>query len=516
MILIIDFGSQYTQLLARRIREMNVYSEIVPYKNSERIQEIVSSKKAAGIIFSGGPHSVYAPQAPRVSESLLACGLPVLGVCYGFQLINVLLGGEVGRGAVREYGAENLKIETKLPALHPLAGVKSGSQVWMSHGDSLEKLAPNLNIDAHSTNGIPASFHHKSLPIYGLQFHPEVAHSEQGALIIKNFVKEICHAPTDWDSQHAIEKIVSDIRARADVHTNKNVICALSGGVDSMVAAVLTQRAVGSRLRCFYIDTGLMRKNESAEVMANCKSLGLNVECIDASETFLSQLRNVADPESKRKIIGRAFIETFEHAALEIPNADFLVQGTLYTDVIESVSIHGTSVTIKSHHNVGGLPEKMKFKLIEPLRELFKDEVRRIGRDLGIPANFIDRHPFPGPGLAIRILGDVSEERLSILREADAILTQELRTTSLYNSVWQAFVVLLPVQSVGVMGDERTYHNACVIRCVDASDGMTATWSRLPYEFLAKVSNRITNEVKGINRVTFDITSKPPATIEWE
>ena len=525
MILIVDFGSQFTQLVARRVREFGVYSEIVAYgKAEQRIEQLQTERRLQGIVFSGGPHSVYEEGAPTIGKHVLNLGVPVLGVCYGLQLINFLLGGQVEPAKVREYGYEKIELTETLHKNNPmnaLAGVEKGSEktvVWMSHGDEITTIAEGLVLDAKTSNGAVAAFHHKTLPLFGLQFHPEVEHSRCGREILKHFVFEACGCTAEWDMASQVDKVVAEITAQADAKgSDSNVICALSGGVDSTVAAVLSQKAVGNRLHCIFIDNGLLRKGEYQEVLKRFKDdFKLNVRGVDASDLFLGKLAGVSDPETKRKIIGKSFIEVFEQEAKAIPNAKFLVQGTLYTDVIESVSIHGASVIIKSHHNVGGLPERMDFSLIEPLRELFKDEVRRLGAELGISRDVLGRHPFPGPGLAIRVISDITKDKLEVLRNADEILVQELKKQNLYDAVWQAFVVLLPVQSVGVMGDGRTYENVAAVRCVTATDGMTADWAKLPHEFLAKVSSRIINEVRGINRVVYDISSKPPATIEWE
>lgn len=521
MILVIDFGSQFTQLVARRIRELSVYSEIIPFNKAEnRILELQKQNLLSGIIFSGGPHSVYEENSPKINLDIEKLGVPILGICYGLQLINYLLGGIVSPAKNREYGFEKIIPEKNILENNPLFSIREIEEniVWMSHGDEITELSPKLHVDSKTRNNVISSFHHNKLPIYGVQFHPEVEHSKYGREIIKYFVENICKDKKEWNSNLQIERAVELIRETVEEEgTKTQVICALSGGVDSCVAAVLTQRAISDKLLCLFINNGLLRKNEYEEVLARFKKdLNLNVKGVDASELFLSRLAGISDPEQKRKIIGNTFIDVFEAETKDLPNAKFLVQGTLYPDVIESISIHGTSVTIKTHHNVGGLPEKMKFKLIEPLRELFKDEVRRLGRELDIPDDMLQRHPFPGPGLGIRVLGEVTEARLQILREADAIFIEELKKNNLYHTTWQAFVVLLPVSSVGVMGDGRTYENVAAVRCVSATDGMTADWSKLPYDFLAHVSSRIINEVKGINRVVYDISTKPPATIEWE
>jgi GMP synthase (glutamine-hydrolysing) len=541
-ILIVDFGSQYTQLVARRIRELGVYSEIVSHKHaSSRIDSLLKDGLLKGLVLSGGPHSVYEKDAPTFDKSHLDGRVPVLGICYGVQLLNLLLGGKVTPAAKREYGFEIIEWEvgdssslnliadscaSASAKVNRLAGFsnspyypkENGNQVWMSHGDEISTLAPSLQVLAHSNTGTIAAVQHSTLPLFGLQFHPEVEHSRCGKALIAEFLFGVCRLTSSWTPKSQIEVETKKILAQVNKNSNSDsVICALSGGVDSTVAAVLTSKAVGNRLTCFFIDSGLLRKGEAEQVKNRyAQDFQLNVRCIDASDLFLTRLAGVTDPEQKRKIIGKSFIDVFEREAKTIPNTKFLVQGTLYTDVIESVSVHGTSVTIKSHHNVGGLPERMDLELVEPLRELFKDEVRRLGAELGIAGDVLNRHPFPGPGLAIRVLGEVTRERLQVLREADAILIDELHKQNQYSEVWQAFVVLLPVQSVGVMGDGRTYENVAAVRCVSATDGMTADWSRLPHEFLAKVSGRIINEVRGINRVVYDISSKPPATIEWE
>lgn len=521
MILVIDFGSQFTQLVARRVRELSIYSEIVPFNKAEnRILELKKQNLLSGVIFSGGPHSVYEKDSPKINLDIEKLGVPLLGICYGLQLINYLLGGKVSTAKNREYGFEKIFIEKNITECNPLFSIKNVDEniVWMSHGDEVTELSSKLVIDSKTRNNVISSFHHKELPIFGVQFHPEVEHSKYGREIIKYFIDNICKDKKEWNSNLQIERAVELIREKVEEEgKDTQVICALSGGVDSCVAAVLTQKAIGNKLLCLFINNGLLRKNEYEEVLARFKKdLNLNVKGVDASELFLTRLAGISDPETKRKIIGNTFIDVFEAETKDLPNVKFLVQGTLYPDVIESISIHGTSVTIKTHHNVGGLPEKMKFKLIEPLRELFKDEVRRLGTELNIPQDMLQRHPFPGPGLGIRVLGEVTKERLQIVREADSIFIEELKKNNLYNTTWQAFVVLLPVSSVGVMGDGRTYENVAAIRCVSATDGMTADWSKLPYDFLAHVSSRIINEVKGINRVVYDISTKPPATIEWE
>ncbi|CAG0995151.1 GMP synthase (glutamine-hydrolysing) [Anaerolineae bacterium] len=507
-ILIIDFGSQYTQLIARSIREENILSLIHPHSISiEEIKQIAPT----GIILSGGPMSVYDQDAPDVDPVVFQLGIPVLGICYGLQLTSKHLGGSVSSAVDREYGRAILHRTKPSSFLH---GVPSESVVWMSHGDFVEAAPPGFEVIATSESTPVAAIADDVRKIYGVQFHPEVAHTAEGKTILKNFLFSICSCKGEWTPAAFIEQSIADIRTIA---SEGNVICALSGGVDSTVAAMLVKRAIGDRLHCIHIDNGLMRKNESVEIVAMMREeLGLSITHIDASEIFLTRLAGVEDPEMKRKIIGKTFIDVFEEEAEKISGVQFLVQGTLYPDVIESVSVKGASVTIKSHHNVGGLPEDMQLQLIEPLRELFKDEVRKAGRDLGIPAHFLERHPFPGPGLAVRVLGDITKEKLDILREADDIYIAEIKAAGLYDKIWQAFSVLLPVRTVGVMGDARTYENVLALRAVTSSDGMTADWFHFPHEFLASVSNKISNRVSGINRVVYDISSKPPATIEWE
>ena len=508
IILIIDFGSQFTQLITRRVREANVYSEIFPHTITlDQIKKLNPS----GIILSGGPMSVYDNGAPHADPGIFKLKIPVLGICYGLQFISLSLGGKVVPANDREYGKALLKINTESPIF---AGVKRESVVWMSHGDYLDSPPPGFSVIGSSDHSPVCAIVNEEQKIYGLQFHPEVMHTEEGKKILHNFLFKICGCRGDWTTGSFIEDKIKEICETAG---GSKVICALSGGVDSTVAAVLMDKAVGKNLTCIHIDTGMMRKNESRNVLGlfNDK-FKLKVVFIDASERFLSRLSGVEDPESKRKVIGNTFIEVFEEEALKIQDVKFLVQGTLYPDVIESVSVKGASTKIKSHHNVGGLPEKMNLHLIEPFRELFKDEVRRVGRELGIPEDFINRHPFPGPGLAVRIVGNVTKPKLDILKEADDIFISEIKAAKLYDEIWQAFAVLLPIQSVGVMGDARTYENVLALRAVTSADGMTADWYRFNHDFLASVSNKIINKVRGINRVVYDISSKPPSTIEWE
>ena len=507
-IVILDFGSQYNQLIARRVREMGVYAEVVPFH--EDIDKILE-RKPKGIILSGGPASVYAKVAPTLDKRIFNANIPILGLCYGMQLITHLHGGEVARADKQEFGKASLKLDKKDSLI--FKNIPDNTIVWMSHADHVNKMAEGFEIIAHTDSSI-AAIENRDKKIYAFQYHPEVTHSEHGFEMLKNFVFEIVGAEKNWSMENYIETTVKEIKEKVG---NKKVILGLSGGVDSSVAAMLINKAIGKQLTCIFVDTGLLRKNEAKHVMdIYAQNFDMNIKCINAEERFLSKLKGVEDPEEKRKIIGKEFIEVFNEEAIKLKDAEFLAQGTIYPDVIESVSVKGPSVTIKSHHNVGGLPEDLNFKLLEPLRELFKDEVRKVGRELGIPDYMVDRHPFPGPGLGIRILGKVTKEKADILREADDIFIEELRKEGLYSKVSQAFVVLLPVKSVGVMGDERTYEYTAVLRSANTIDFMTATWSRLPYEFLEKVSNRILNEVKGINRLTYDISSKPPATIEWE
>jgi GMP synthase (glutamine-hydrolysing) len=509
-IIILDFGGQYTQLIARRVREAGVYCEILPY--SVPIEEI-QSRQPRGLILSGGPASVYDDDAPRPKQGLLeAAHCPVLGICYGLQLIAHGLGGEVRPSPNREYGYARLQVVDSTSRL--FSGLPMEMDVWMSHGDHVTTLPDGFRMTAETADAVNA-FENPDRGIYGLQFHPEVAHTPLGAQILRNFLFEICGCKGDWTPMAAIAEQTDRIREK--LGENGRAVCGLSGGVDSSVAAALVHRAVGDRQICLFINNGLLREGEFESTLALLKQkLKLNIEGIDASQRFLDALKGVVDPETKRKRIGALFIEVFEEEATRIGGVGFLVQGTLYPDVIESVSVRGPSATIKSHHNVGGLPEKMNLQLIEPLRELFKDEVRLIGRELGVPEEILSRHPFPGPGLAVRILGDVTEERLGILRAADRIFDAELRRAGLYDFVWQAFAVLLPISTVGVMGDERTYERVIAIRAVTSVDGMTADWARLPHDVLARISTRIVSEVKGVNRVVYDISSKPPSTIEWE
>ncbi|MDQ6901800.1 MAG: glutamine-hydrolyzing GMP synthase [Bacteroidota bacterium] len=506
-ILILDFGSQYTQLIARAVREANVYCEIIPFN-----KKIEFSADLRGVILSGSPFSVNEPNAPTVDVKAIAEKVPVLAICYGAQLTAKLFGGIVEKSDKREFGRAKLQVKDNHELLR---GVKNDSDVWMSHSDTIVKLPELFSLSA-TTNSIPvAAFKYENghSKIFGLQFHPEVYHSVEGKKILKNFLVSICGCTQDWTPAHFINDTVSTIK---NIIGDKKVIMALSGGVDSTVAATLIHKAIGKNLFGIFVDNGVLRKDEFEQVLKSCGSIGLNIKGVDAKDHFYTKLAGKVSPEEKRKIIGKCFIEIFDEEAHKIEGIEFLGQGTIYPDVIESMSVHGPSQTIKSHHNVGGLPDYMKLKLIEPLRSLFKDEVRRVGAELGLPAALLNRHPFPGPGLAIRILGEVTEEKVQLLQHADAIYVDALKKYDLYATVWQAGAILLPVKSVGVMGDERTYEFTIALRAVTSVDGMTADWAHLPYEFLADVSNEIINNVKGINRVVYDISSKPPATIEWE
>ncbi len=509
-VLILDFGSQYTQLIARRIREARVYCEIHPFN---RGMEVIRRNRPAAIVLSGGPASIYDPGAPQLDPGILRLGVPVLGICYGLQAIAHTLGGKVEPAREREYGRAALTEINQESVL--LYGMLDGNQVWMSHGDKVVQLPPKFKTSAATADTFAAAIESDDHLIAGVQFHPEVVHTHNGGRIIANFLFSVAKLKADWTMASFIEASITELRSRIG---DSHVVAALSGGVDSSVMAALLHRAIGAKLHPIFVDNGLLRKNEAAEVVSTFREqLGINLHHVDAVDRFLDKLSAVTDPELKRKIIGEEFIRVFEQEALRFPNVRFLAQGTLYPDVIESVSFRGgPSVTIKSHHNVGGLPEKMHLELIEPLRELFKDEVRTLGAQLGIPDSIVWRHPFPGPGLAVRILGEVTRDRVALLQRADAIAMEEIRKAGLYRDIWQAFLVLLPIQTVGVMGDERTYEYAAALRAVEATDGMTADWFRMPSDVLAIISNRIINEVRGINRVVYDISSKPPSTIEWE
>jgi GMP synthase (glutamine-hydrolysing) len=506
-IAILDFGSQYTQLIARRFRELGVYSEILP---PDLAAASLRARAPKGIVLSGGPDSVYAKGAPRCAPEVFALGVPVLGICYGMQLMGQALGGRVRPAGTREFGHAELRVLRPSPLF---TGVDATSPVWMSHGDSIDRAPRGFSVTGATAGTRVAAMEDRVRSLFAIQFHPEVRHTAQGMRVLANFL-EVCGCRRDWNAASFVDEAVGRIRDRVG---RGRVICALSGGVDSAVTALLVHRAIGSRLTSVFVDNGLLRKDEARQVRERFgRRLHLKVVFADASERFLRRLRGVADPERKRKIIGHEFIAVFKDAARRIGKVDFLAQGTLYPDVIESTSVRGPSAVIKSHHNVGGLPRSLKFGLVEPLRELFKDEVRAVGQQLGLDEEFVQRQPFPGPGLAVRVLGPVSRERLDLLRAADDIVVTEVKAAGLYRSLWQAFAVLLPVRSVGVMGDDRTYQHVVAIRAVESADGMTADWARLPHELLARVSSRIVNEVAGVNRVVYDVSSKPPSTIEWE
>lgn len=507
-VLVLDFGGQYTQLIARRVRELAVYCEIVPFDTP--IDEI-RTRAPIGLVLSGGPDSVYGEDAPRPDPGLFDLDLPILGICYGMQLMAQQAGGEVDAAGMREYGRTEILVEREGCLLE---GLSSHETVWMSHGDKVQAPPAGWTVLAATPNAPVVAFEETERKRYGIQFHPEVTHTVHGRQVLRNFLFSACGATGEWRMASYLDEAAQSIREQVG---DARVICALSGGVDSSVVTALLTRAIGDRLIAVFVDNGVLRKGEREQVESSLRDgLGIPITVVDARERFLGELAGVTDPEQKRKIIGRVFIEVFEEEAAAHDDVRFLAQGTLYPDVIESVSVKGPSATIKTHHNVGGLPEKLGFELVEPLRFLFKDEVRRLGRELGLPEGLISRHPFPGPGLAVRVLGEVTAERVAILQEADAIFIEELRQADLYDRVAQALVVLLPVQSVGVMGDGRTYENAVALRAVETEDFMTADWSHLPYEFLGRVANRIVNEVNGVNRVVYDLTSKPPGTIEWE
>ena len=506
-IVVLDFGSQFTQLIARRLRELSVYSEILPFDTPAAE---IAKRQPAGIILSGGPKSVSEEGAPRCDRAVLSSGVPVLGICYGMQLMTDLMGGRVEPAPHREFGLATIRIEPDAPLF---ASVPDELRVWASHGDFVAAAPPGFVVTATSSNAPVAAMASPAQQLYALLFHPEVAHTDRGLDILRNFAYGVCGCRGDWTMASFVEEATNRIREQVG---SGRVVCGLSGGVDSTVAAMLIHRAVGDRLTCIFVDNGVMRLDEADQIQRRFERLQLPLVFVDAVQLFLDRLAGVTDPERKRKIIGATFIDVFEEEAAKLGSFDFLAQGTLYPDVIESVSVIGPSHVIKSHHNVGGLPERMRFKLVEPLRLLFKDEVREVGKELGLEDEFVWRQPFPGPGLAVRILGEVSESRLNLVRRADAIVADEVKKAGWYRRLWQSFAVLLPVQSVGVMGDARTYEYTIAIRAVESKDGMTADWARLPHELLASISSRIVNEVKGINRVVFDISSKPPSTIEWE